>query len=195
MTTPDSPLMKERSENPPQFSRSKLGKERYGGSVSYSIAQHPTAFRCLIGTILIIAISVCVIVYNSDSSTSGDAAVFCLFLILMCIVAIFIIMAIMCSPVTSEILKNPDDALFFLKLIATGHSWDEVGRIMNSYLFERGIWWTNSYFYDSEQCYNLFVSYSKDCADPAIEPFIDQAKSKLTESMAQRWDRIGLSDE
>ncbi|QGN14267.1 protein PRM8 [Kluyveromyces marxianus] len=201
MTTPFSPdspyhpLTKEGPDNTPQLSRSKLGKERYGGSsVSYSIAEHPTAFRFLIGTVLTIALLICAIVYYSVYSPSENGVGVCIFLLVFSIIiAIGFIIAIFCKTVTSDILKTPDDALFFLKLIATGHSWDEVGRIMNSYLFERGIWWTNSYFYDSEQCYDLFVIYSKGCADPAIEPFIEQAKSKLAESLAQRWEGIGLS--
>ena len=190
--SPDRPLMKGESDNHPQLSRSKLGKERYGGSsVSYSIAEHPTAFRFLIGTVLTIALLICAIVYYSVYSPSENGVGVCIFLLVFSIIAICLIMAIIFGkPVTSDILKTPDDALFFLKLIATGHSWDEVGRIMNSYLFERGIWWTNSCFYDSEQCYNFFVSYSKGCADPAIEPFIEQAKNKLTESMAVQWEEI-----
>ena len=193
--SPDRPLMKGESDNHPQLSRAKLGKERYGGSsVSYSIAEHPTALRFLIGTVLTIALLICAIVYYSVYSPSENGVGVCIFLLVFSIlIAICFIIAIFCKTVTSDILKTPDDALFFLKLIATGHSWDEVGRIMNSYLFERGIWWTNSYFYDSEECYKLFVSYSKGCADPAIEPFIEQAKNKLAESLAQRWEGIGLS--
>lgn len=96
---------------------------------------------------------------------------------------------------TQEILHNPDDGLFFLKLIATGYSWEQIGRIMNSYLFQRGLWWSNSCIYDGQQCYVLFINYTKCCNDSNIQPFIEQTQAKVAENMSLKWDRIQFPNE
>ncbi|QGN18403.1 protein PRM8 [Kluyveromyces marxianus] len=184
---PDYPLMKEGSESYLQLSRSKLGKELYGSNVSYSIAEHPTAFRYLIGTILTIVILICAILNHSE-------VLVCSILLFLSIVAMCLILIYMAYWSKCELLKNPDDLLFFLKLVAAGHSWEDIGRIMNSYLFQKGLWWTNCYFYDSKECYSFFVSYSKECTDPVIQIFIERTKRKLSERMAQRWEGIQLPD-
>lgn len=93
---------------------------------------------------------------------------------------------------TQEILHNPDDGLFFLKLIATGYSWEEKGRVLSSYLFQRGLWWSNSCFYDGKQCYYLFVRYPQSCTDSNMQLFIEQTKNEVAENMAIKWDRIHI---
>ncbi|BAO38529.1 DUP super family [Kluyveromyces marxianus] len=191
MTTPYLPLMKEGSENPPQLSRSKLGKDLGRGRFSHAKAEHPWAYASSIASIVIMILFIVAAVQEiRNGDEESILPLFHLLLSVVCFIVGAICMGIMFDPIPTSRISEAQDALFFLKLIATGHSWDEVGRIMNSYLFERGIWWTNSCFYDSEQCYNFFVSYSKGCADPAIEPFIEQAKSKLAESMAVQWEEI-----
>lgn len=193
MTTPDSPLIKEGSENYPQLSRSKLGKELGRSRFSHSKAEHPWAVACSIGLIVLMIVFIRAASQKINKGVDGSLLpVFYIFLFLgcfgvwmVCVVAIF-------EPIS---ILETDDALFFLKLIAAGYSWEDIGRIMNSYFFERGIWWTNSYFYHGQQCYNFYSTYSERCTDPTIKPFIEQARRKLAESMAQRWDRIELPDE
>ena len=195
MTTPDSPLIKEESDNPPQLGRSKLGKELGRSRFSHAKAEHPSAVTCSIGLIVLMIVFIRAASHEIGKGVQGSLLpVFYIFLILACFGAWLVCVVTIFDSISIDLISETDDALFFLKLIATGYSWEEVGRIMNSYFYQRRLWPTNSYFYDSKQCYNFFVSYSKECSDPVIEPFIEQAKRKLTEIMAQRWDRIELPD-
>ncbi|BAO38531.1 hypothetical conserved protein [Kluyveromyces marxianus DMKU3-1042] len=190
MTTPDSPLIKEGSENYPQLSRSKLGKDLGRGRFSHPTAEHPWAYASSIASIVIMIVSIGAIVHDVRSERQSILPLFYLLLCVVCFLVGGVCMAIMFDPIPTSRISEAQDALFFLKLIATGHSMDEVGRFMNSYFYQRGIWWTDSYFYDGKQCYDFFVRYSKSCSDPVIEPFIEQAKSKLTESVALQWEAI-----
>ena len=188
--SPDSPFIKEGSENYPQLSRSKLGKELGRSRFSHAKAEHPRAYACF--TFFFVLIIVCIGAFVLDVRNGrGDYLLIYILLSSVCIAVCRICVDVIILTIT---IHETDDALFFLKLIAAGYSWDKVGRIMNSYLFERGIWWTNCYFYDSKQCYSFFVSYSKECTDPVIQIFIEQTKRKLSERMAQRWEGIQLPD-
>ncbi|BAP73662.1 hypothetical conserved protein [Kluyveromyces marxianus] len=187
--SPDSPLIKEGSENYPQLSRSKLGKELGRSRFSHAKAEHPRALKCFI--FFFVLIIVCIGAFVLDVRNGrGDYLLIYILLSSVCITGCRICVDVIILTIT---IHETDDALFFLKLIAAGYSWEEVGRIMNSYLFQKGLWWTNSFFYDGQHCYNIFVRYSKRCTDPVIQVFIEQAKHKLAESVAQQWDRIGLS--
>ena len=140
-------------------------------------------------------VSISAIVLDVRSERESILPLFYLLLCMVCILVWGVCMSIMFDPIPRSLISEAEDAIFLLKLIATGYSMDEVGRIMNSYLFKRKIWWTNSYFYDGKQCYKFFVHYSRICTDPVIHVFVEQANHKLAESLAQEWDRIGLSDE
>ncbi len=198
MISADSPLTKGESKNHPQLSRSKLGKDLGRSIFAHAKAEHPWLHACMIGLLVLMIVFIGAFVHVFRNVKGDDLPRFLFlftFLSLACLLALPSCLLLMVEPVPMKLIGETDDAFFFLKLIAAGHSLDEVGEIMNSYLFQRGIWWTNSYFYDGRMCYNFFVRYSKDCTDPAIQVFIEQAKSKLTESIAQQWDRIQLPDE
>lgn len=188
MTTADPP-------DSPQLGCSKLGRELYRDRISYSLGEHPNAVVCLIGIILIIAALFSDIVNNSHSRASKYRVAGRSLLIFLCIVVVYYIVGFVICPNTYGLLSNPDDALFFLKLVTTSYSWDEKGRIMNSYLFQREICSTSSYFYNGQQFYDFFVSYSKSCTDPVIQVFIKHAKSNLGKIMGRQWDRIELPGE
>ncbi|QGN18397.1 protein PRM9 [Kluyveromyces marxianus] len=191
--SPDSPLTKGESDIHPHLSRSKLGKDLGRSGFSHAKAEHPWLYACSIGSIVLIPVFIIATVQEvRNGDKESILPLFYVFLILACFGVLLSCVLAMLEPIS---ISETDDALFFLKLIAAGHSWDDIGRIMNSYFFERGLWWTNSYFYHGQQCYYFFSRYSKSCTDPAIQVFIEQAKSKLTESMTQQWDRIQLPDE
>lgn len=182
MITPDSPhqmLMKGESDNPRKLTCSKLGKDLGRGRISHAIAEHPWTAPCLIGLIVIITILSGAILYYTQYNPSDNRLVMYLILIIVCTPVLLRLLAFMFDPISIRLISETDDALFFLKLIIKGHSWEEIGEIMNSYLFERGIWPTDSYFYDGQQCYDLFDLYSQKCTDPAILAFIQQTKKKL----------------
>lgn len=183
------------SDNLSQLSYSQLGRDLHRGIFSHSIAEHPTGALWLRGLILIIIILSGGIVYYSHSNVSEDGAIVCSVLICVCLLVMGATMLFMILTPTQEILHNPDDGLFFLKLIATGYSWEQIGRIMNSYLFQRGLWWSNSCIYDGQQCYVLFINYTKCCNDSNIQPFIEQTQAKVAENMSIKWDRIQFPNE
>lgn len=128
--------MKEGSENPPQLSRSKLGKDLGRSRFSHAKAEHPWAYACSIGSIVLILVSIGAIVQEVRNGEGEDRLPIYLILIAACSLVLFVFTVVISQPIS---IIETDDALFFLKLIAAGYSWDEVGRIMNSYLFERGI--------------------------------------------------------
>ncbi|QEU58738.1 hypothetical protein KDRO_A07620 [Kluyveromyces lactis] len=182
-------------DNVSQLSYSQLGRDLHRGRFSHSIAEHPTGALWLTGLILIIIILSGGIVYYSHSNVSEDGAIVCSVLICVCLLVMGAIMLFMVATPSQEILHNPDDGLFFLKLIATGYSWEQIGRIMNSYLFHRGLWWSNSCIYEGQQCYDLFISYTKCCTDSNMQRFIEQTQAKVAENMALKWDRIQIPNE
>ena len=196
MATPDSPLIKEGSENYPQLSRSKLGKELGRSRFSHAKAEHPWALKCFIFFFVLMIVFIAAFVHDFRNVKGDDdfpVTVRLYPIIFMLSSTVWpVAVSVMFVPIPTHVIYRPDDALFFLKLIAAGHSWEDIGRIMNSYFYQRRLWWTNSYFYDGQQCYKFFVRYSKECDDPTIKPFIEQTKRKLSERMAQRWEGIQL---
>lgn len=182
-------LMKGESDNPRQFAYSKLGKDLHRGRFSHIIAEHPVIVCSFIGIIVVLIILCTTLVHDVHYDERDNLWATYTLLIIACITFLVALTSLMFGPFSLMLISETGDVLFFLKLIITGHSWEEIGRIMNSYLFQRGIWSTNSYFYDGQQCYDLFVLYSQKFTDPVIQTFIEQAKNKVVESISTEWDK------